>query len=157
MQAYLGAPATVIVEHAGVAPRGHGRRDSSPASAGGPPQVRSARGAGTCSITRSGRTVSRTDRDLHALALMPLAMSLEVLAEAAARLVRGRTVTGLRDVRAHHWLAWEDAPRKLELRARRLDAHGRRDRVHVELRTVADDETRPGPSRSRLTSCLRTA
>ena len=72
-----------------------------------------------------GRTVSRTDPGLHALALMPLAMSLEILAEAAAHLVPGRIVTGMRDVRAHRWLAWEDAPQTLELRARRLDAHAR--------------------------------
>jgi phosphopantetheinyl transferase len=72
---------------------------------------------------------------------MPLAMSLEILAEAAARLAPGGLVTGMREVRAHRWLAWEDAPQTLELRARRLDAQPGRERVHVELRTVADDET----------------
>ena len=41
-----------------------------------------------------GRTVSRTDPGLFALALMPLAMSLEILAEAAACLVPGLTRDG---------------------------------------------------------------
>ena len=86
-----------------------------------------------------GRTVARRDRELHALALMPLAMSLEILAEAAACLLPGRLVTGLRDVRAHRWLAWDEAPRTLETSAR-VVGEGT---VRVELRDV-DDEA-PGP------------
>ena len=93
-----------------------------------------------------GRDVSRTDPGLTGLALMPMAMSLEILAEAAAALVPERIVTGLRDVRAHRWLAWQDAPRTLEVRARRLaagpDGH---DRVRVELHEV-DDPSGPGPA-----------
>ncbi|QEC48329.1 acyltransferase domain-containing protein [Baekduia soli] len=82
-----------------------------------------------------GRAVARTDPDLAALAVMPMAMSLELMAEAAAALVPGRIVTGLRDVRAHRWLAWADAPRTLELTARRLPAaDADADAVRVELR-----------------------
>jgi acyl transferase domain-containing protein/phosphopantetheinyl transferase len=86
-----------------------------------------------------GRTVSRTDPDLPALALMPLAMSLELLAEAAACLVPERTVTGLREVRAHSWLAWGEEPQTLELHARRVTFDDRRERVHVELRNLGDE------------------
>jgi phosphopantetheinyl transferase (holo-ACP synthase) len=68
---------------------------------------------------------------------MPLAMSLEIVAEAAATLVPEATVTGLRDVRAHRWMAWDDAPQTLEVSARRL-AH---DRVGVELRNLDESES----------------
>jgi phosphopantetheinyl transferase len=93
-----------------------------------------------------GREVSRTDPGLTGLALMPMAMSLEILAEAAAALVPERIVTGLRDVRAHRWLAWQDAPRTLEVTAVRLaPAPDGSDRVRVELREL-DDPGGPGPA-----------
>jgi acyl transferase domain-containing protein/phosphopantetheinyl transferase len=93
-----------------------------------------------------GRHVSRTDPELRALALMPLAMSLEIVAEAAACLIPGKTVTGLRDVRAHRWLAFAEAPQTLELSARRLAPAGTSDRVRVELRSLSDDDGRASPA-----------
>jgi hypothetical protein len=57
-----------------------------------------------------GRAVSDADPDLLPLAIMPLTMSLEILAEAAASLMPGRTVVGLRDVRAHRWIAFDGRP-----------------------------------------------
>jgi phosphopantetheinyl transferase (holo-ACP synthase) len=140
MQAYLATPESPVVEHAGFPLMGNvlsfepgvelvARREFDPAE-------------DRYLLDHTlGRTVSRTDPDLSALPLMPLAMSLELLAEAAACLVPGRLVTGMRDVRAYHWLSWEEAPQTLELRARRLDAYAGRDRVHVELRRVEDDAT----------------
>ncbi len=86
-----------------------------------------------------GRAVSTTDPTLSALMVMPLTMSLEILAEAAAVLVPGPRVTGLRDVRAHRWLAWDDEPRTLEVRADRLPRSGLEDRVHVKLYDHADE------------------
>jgi malonyl CoA-acyl carrier protein transacylase/phosphopantetheinyl transferase (holo-ACP synthase) len=83
-----------------------------------------------------GRGVSRTDPELTALPLMPLAMSIEILAEAASCLVAGGVVTGLRDVRAHRWLAFADGPRTLEVNARRLAGDGTYDRVRVELSEI---------------------
>jgi acyl transferase domain-containing protein/phosphopantetheinyl transferase (holo-ACP synthase) len=81
-----------------------------------------------------GRAVSRTDPGLTALALMPLAMSIEILAEAGACLVPGQVVTGLREVRGHRWLAVGEEPRTVEIRARRLESEGPVQRVHVQLR-----------------------
>jgi acyl transferase domain-containing protein/phosphopantetheinyl transferase (holo-ACP synthase) len=138
MHAYLAGPAPPVVEHAGFPLVGNvvafepgvelvARREFDPAE-------------DRYLLDHTlGRTVSRTDPGLFALALMPLAMSLELLAEGAASLVPGRLVTGMRDVRAYHWLSWEGAPQMLELRARRVDAQDGRDRVHVELRTVGED------------------
>jgi acyl transferase domain-containing protein/phosphopantetheinyl transferase (holo-ACP synthase) len=87
-----------------------------------------------------GRSVSRTDPELHALALMPLAMSVEILAEAASCLLPELVVTGLRDLRAHRWLAFGETPKTLELRARRLQAEDGCERVRVELRDLSDEQ-----------------
>ena len=89
-----------------------------------------------------GGTVSRFDPGLTALAVMPLAMSIEILAEAASCLLPGLVVTGLRDVRAHRWLDVGERGKTVEVSARRIS--GERDaeqRVRVELR----ETDRPGP------------
>jgi acyl transferase domain-containing protein/phosphopantetheinyl transferase (holo-ACP synthase) len=93
-----------------------------------------------------GSDVSRTDPDLASLALMPLAMSLEILAEAAACLVPERIVTGLRDVRAHRWLAWGEDPQTLEVTARRIASDGGREQVRVELRNLSEDGAPASPA-----------
>lgn len=92
-----------------------------------------------------GRDVSRVDPGLHALALMPLAMSIEILAEAACCLLPDLTVTGMRDLRAHRWLAFEDGPRTLEARVRRIAGEDGCERVRAELLTVDGDESPNGP------------
>ncbi|HWF26755.1 MAG TPA: acyltransferase domain-containing protein, partial [Solirubrobacteraceae bacterium] len=110
-----------------------------------------------------GRAVSRTDPGLTALALMPLAMSIEILAEAGACLVPGLVVTGLREVRGHRWLAVGEEPATVEVHARRLEREGPLERVHVQLREddspvvegivlLADDfAAPPGPLEAPLT------
>ena len=91
-----------------------------------------------------GRTVSRADPGLHGLALMPLAMSIEILAEGASCLLPGLLVTGLSDLRAHRWLAFEAGPKTLQLRARRLEAGAGSERVRVELHCL--EEAAAGPA-----------
>ncbi len=92
-----------------------------------------------------GRTVSRSDPGLHALALMPLAMSIEIIAEAASCLLPELTVTGLRDLRAHRWLAFPDGPKTLEVTVRRIAAEGGCERVRVELRDLGDGSETADP------------
>ncbi len=86
-----------------------------------------------------GRSVSRLDPELAPLSVMPLAMSIEILAEAADCLLPGLVVTGLRDVRAHRWLTVSDPPGEIEVRARRLAGDGTGERVRVELHEPAND------------------
>jgi phosphopantetheinyl transferase (holo-ACP synthase) len=93
-----------------------------------------------------GRSVSRADPSLSALVVMPLAMSLEIVAEAASCLAADRTVTGLRDVRAHRWLTWTDASQTLEVHARRLGGGPARDEVRVELRSLGEEPGSATPS-----------
>jgi acyl transferase domain-containing protein/phosphopantetheinyl transferase/acyl carrier protein len=54
-----------------------------------------------------GRNVSSTDPGLAGLPVMPLTMSMEILAEAAVALVPGRRLIGMKDVRAYRWLSLE--------------------------------------------------
>ena len=54
-----------------------------------------------------GREVSTLDPGLAGLPVMPMTMSMEILAEAAAALAPGRRVVGMRDVRAYRWMALE--------------------------------------------------
>jgi acyl transferase domain-containing protein/phosphopantetheinyl transferase len=85
-----------------------------------------------------GRTVSHSDPGLHALAPMPFAMSIEILAEAASCLLPDLTVTGMRDVRAHRWLAFGETPQTLAVSVRRLAPEGGSERVQAELRSLDD-------------------
>jgi len=62
---------------------------------------------------------------------------MEMLAEAAALLVPDRLVTGMKGVRAHRWMAFEDKRLSLRMLAKRHKA----DEVRVELREGDDPAT----------------
>ncbi|HZZ72899.1 MAG TPA: beta-ketoacyl synthase N-terminal-like domain-containing protein [Pirellulales bacterium] len=62
-----------------------------------------------------GRRVSDHDPELTALPIMPLAMTLEFMAEAASLLCPGQTVTALCRVRASRWLAMYGASRRVRI------------------------------------------
>jgi acyl transferase domain-containing protein/phosphopantetheinyl transferase len=64
-----------------------------------------------------GRNLSVADPDLHPLAVMPLAMTLEIMAEAAVLLRPGDTVVALRDVQTRGWLAFESDTRRVRVEA----------------------------------------
>jgi hypothetical protein len=66
-----------------------------------------------------GGRVSATDDRLTGLPLIPLTISLEMMAEAAAALVPGRVLVAVRGVRAHRWLALDEGRVTLQVRARR--------------------------------------
>jgi phosphopantetheinyl transferase/acyl carrier protein len=79
-----------------------------------------------------GRNVSSSDPGLAALPVMPLSMSMEILAEAAVTLVPGRRVIGMRDVRAYRWLSLEGE--KLTLKVSAAARPGAEDReVSVQI------------------------
>jgi acyl transferase domain-containing protein/phosphopantetheinyl transferase len=77
-----------------------------------------------------GGRVSMADRSLLPLAVMPLTMSIEMLAEAAARLLSGGVVKTIREIRAYRWMVVEEGHLGLELHARRVAER----RVHVAAR-----------------------
>ncbi len=92
-----------------------------------------------------------------ALAVVPLTLSLALLAEAAAELVGEAVVVGLRDVRAHRWIAVEDRPPTVEICARRLADDGGHARVAVQARVVDPPAQDGRPPEVEATVLLATA
>lgn len=93
-----------------------------------------------------GRKVSMTDSALRGLPVMPLTMSMEMLAEAAAVLSPGQRLLGMRDIRAHRWIALEGERLTLELVARRDPAASGQE-VYVQIREANATGESPSPAR----------
>jgi phosphopantetheinyl transferase len=86
-----------------------------------------------------GREVS-TASDLLGWSIMPLTLSMEMLAEGAAALLPGLSVVGMKDVRAHRWIALERPRVPVQIIARRTGPR----QVGVEIREAeADDAGSP--------------
>ena len=64
-----------------------------------------------------GRSVSLDDPELRGLPVMPLTMSMEILAEAASHLVTGKRLVRMQDVRAHRWIALDDGRTTIRIEA----------------------------------------
>jgi acyl transferase domain-containing protein len=77
-----------------------------------------------------GRNVSTVDPRLSGLPIIPLTMTIELLAEAAASLHPGALVVGLRNVRAYRWIALDRGRVTLQ-----VSAHARGDSL-VEVRVT---------------------
>jgi phosphopantetheine--protein transferase-like protein len=88
-----------------------------------------------------GRQVSLTDPELTGLPVMPLTMSMEMLAEAAYLLVPDKVVVGMRDVRASRWIALEDDRLILKVTATRKPSPSSHE-IHVQV-CAADGQTAP--------------
>lgn len=68
-----------------------------------------------------GHRISDLDPDLAALPVMPLAMTLELMAEAAVAIRPGMAIAAIRDVRTQRWLAFETPTRRVRMEARAGD------------------------------------
>jgi phosphopantetheinyl transferase len=82
-----------------------------------------------------GRAISRLDPTLLALPIVPLTVSMEILAEAAVYLFPKLVLVGMRDVRAYRWILLEKLSIRLELDAqcKRIAPEG----VEVEVTLLA--------------------
>lgn len=87
-----------------------------------------------------GRQITTADPDLPALAVMPLAMSLEMMAEGARLLLPERVVTGLRGVKAYRWILFEAPELTLRLSARRA-GNGEEEAVQVQVWLVKEGDS----------------
>lgn len=76
--------------------------------------------------------VSEFDPELRGLAVVPLTVSLEMMAEAAHRLVGGGSLLSIEDVRAYQWLALDLEVIEVRLRAEQRDAEDQ-ERVHAMI------------------------
>jgi phosphopantetheine--protein transferase-like protein len=81
-----------------------------------------------------GAQVSDFDERLTALPVMPLTVSMEMLAEAAATLMPGRCLVGMREVRAYRWMAFDEGRLTLRITAERAGG----DRVRAEVREAEE-------------------
>ncbi len=68
--------------------------------------------------TFGGRRVSSVDPSMKGLPVVPFTVMAEMLAQVAARLAPGGTLTGLRDVHARRWIRYEAGPIPLEIVAK---------------------------------------
>jgi malonyl CoA-acyl carrier protein transacylase/phosphopantetheinyl transferase len=75
-----------------------------------------------------GRDISKSDPDLTGLPVVPLTMTMEIMAEAAAALAPGKRVTGMLEVRGHRWVVLAGERLELTARAERTAAG-----IHVTL------------------------
>lgn len=89
-----------------------------------------------------GRSISLEDGNLLALPIVPLTISMEILAEAAAQLLPDQVLTGMTNVRAYRWILLEEESMTLQVVARRK-APPDDGLVEVYLREAEDDETLP--------------
>lgn len=85
-----------------------------------------------------GRAVSQQDPALLALPIVPLTVTMEILAEGAAALAPGQVLAGMRNLRAYRWIILEDGAATLQVTARRRagSAEGEFD---VVVRMAPDD------------------
>jgi len=90
-----------------------------------------------------GGPVSLTDPELRPMVVLPLTMGMEILAEAAAALMPGHLLVGMRDVQAHHWVRVDETPVNLQISARRIASSTHE--VSVQVRNLADATTQKGP------------
>lgn len=65
-----------------------------------------------------GREISVIDSRLTGLPIMPLTVSLEILAEAASKLLPDKVLIGMKEVRAYKWIAFEGKRLILKINAK---------------------------------------
>jgi acyl transferase domain-containing protein/phosphopantetheinyl transferase (holo-ACP synthase) len=80
-----------------------------------------------------GGPVSDTDPTLRPISVVPLTMSMEMLAEAASALMPGKTLVGMRDILARRWIQVDDQPVSVAIEARRRNA------TEIEVKIRRDD------------------
>jgi acyl transferase domain-containing protein/phosphopantetheinyl transferase len=91
-----------------------------------------------------GGRVSEEDPSLTALPIVPLAFSLEMMAEAATALAPRLRPVGFRDVRVHRWIALETGSVTLEIETRPPVG----DAIDVTVRVVPRPTPGSGPNAS---------
>jgi acyl transferase domain-containing protein/phosphopantetheinyl transferase (holo-ACP synthase) len=83
-----------------------------------------------------GRNVALLDPELTGLAVMPLTMTMELLAEAAAAIIPEQRIVGMREVRGYRWITFEAGNARLQVRAERTAEN----EVHAQIELLADSD-----------------
>lgn len=93
-----------------------------------------------------GGAVSEADAGLTAFPVVPLTMSMEILAEAGALLAPGLTLVGMRNIRTYSWIGLDDGEVSLKITARRRQGTAGCE-IETRIQTAdapASGEARPG-------------
>ena len=85
-----------------------------------------------------GGRISTLDASLTGLPVIPLAMTVELMAEAAAPLWPGKTLIGMRNIAGRQWLALDNAKLVLRTVAKRTSA-GAAIEAELQVRVDGDD------------------
>lgn len=88
-----------------------------------------------------GGRVSETEPALTALPVMPLTFSMEIMAEGASLLMRGKKLTGMREVRAYRWIGLDRGTMSLEIDATVLSASKGEIKVNVRAAGETNGDT----------------
>ena len=83
-----------------------------------------------------GSKISVSDPLLTGLPIMPMTMSIEMLAEAASLIIQDKLCVGMKDIRAYQWISFEDQKKTIRIYAKRQSE----DSVKVELRILKDSK-----------------
>lgn len=86
-----------------------------------------------------GGQVSIIDKGLTALPVMPLTMSMEILAEAGALLMPDKVLIGMKDIRAYRWITLDENSVTLQIVARRSPTANYE--VEVEIHNLEENTT----------------
>jgi acyl transferase domain-containing protein/phosphopantetheinyl transferase len=81
-----------------------------------------------------GRNVSTEDPSLTALPVVPITVTMEILAEGGALLAPGKVLAGMRDVRASRWITLDEDCPSIEIEANRIEENA----VHVKIREAGE-------------------
>ncbi len=68
-----------------------------------------------------GGPVSDSDPTLRPISVVPLTISMEMLAEAAAALIPDKILIGMREIQARRWIQVDDEPVSVRIEAKRLE------------------------------------
>ncbi|MCH8109554.1 MAG: acyltransferase domain-containing protein, partial [Chloroflexi bacterium] len=85
-----------------------------------------------------GRDISARESGPRPLSVMPLTMSMEILAEAGSLLMPNKLMIGMKDIRAHKWIALESEVVSLEIKAHATEPDGE---VRVEIREIGTEDS----------------
>jgi len=78
------------------------------------------------------------------LAVLPMTVSLEIMAQTAAHLARGYGLTGFKNISATHWIALRDTRRlKLKINADRTTRNTDEDTREITVSITSEGRTRP--------------
>jgi acyl transferase domain-containing protein/phosphopantetheinyl transferase len=78
-----------------------------------------------------GGQVSAIDDTLEPLAVIPMTMGMEIMAETAALLMPGKLLVEMKDIQTYQWIDLEDEQTVLQVTARRTAAHPHEIEVRV--------------------------